>query len=47
MSQMRIRTARKSDLPVMQEIERAAGSWFRDVDMPEIAEDEPLPLRSH
>jgi ribosomal protein S18 acetylase RimI-like enzyme len=44
MSQMRIRTARKSDLPVMQEIERAAGSWFRDIGMPEIAEDEPLPL---
>jgi GNAT superfamily N-acetyltransferase len=28
----------------MQDIERAAGGWFREVGMPEIAEDEPLPL---
>lgn len=41
---MHIRAARDSDLPVMQDIERAAGSWFREIGMPEIAEDEPLPL---
>lgn len=28
----------------MQDIERAAGSLFRDIGMPEIAEDEPLSL---
>jgi len=39
---MRIRTASMSDLPVMQDIERAAGSWFREIGMPEIADDEPL-----
>jgi N-acetylglutamate synthase-like GNAT family acetyltransferase len=26
----------------MQDIERAAGSWFREIGMPEIADDEPL-----
>jgi len=41
---MRIRAARESDLAVMQDIERAAGSLFREVGMPQIAEDEPLPL---
>jgi GNAT superfamily N-acetyltransferase len=41
---VRIRVARDSDLAVMQDIERAAGGWFREVGMPEIAEDEPLPL---
>ena len=41
---MNIRTARQSDLPVLQDIERAAGSWFREIGMPEIADDEPLPL---
>jgi hypothetical protein len=39
---MRIRTASMSDLPVMQDIERAAGGWFREIGMPEIADDEPL-----
>jgi len=43
MSPMRIRAAKQSDLPVMQDIERAAGSSFREIGMPEIAEDEPLP----
>jgi GNAT superfamily N-acetyltransferase len=28
----------------MQDIERAAGGWFHEVGMPEIAEDEPLPI---
>lgn len=32
------------ELPVLQDIERAAGQCFRDIGMPEIAEDEPLPL---
>jgi N-acetylglutamate synthase-like GNAT family acetyltransferase len=39
---MRIRTASMSDLPVMQDIERAAGTLFREIGMPEIADDEPL-----
>jgi hypothetical protein len=42
MSLMRIRAAGESDLAVMQDIERAAGGWFREVGMPEIAEDEPF-----
>jgi GNAT superfamily N-acetyltransferase len=41
---MYIKAARSGDLAVMQDIERAAGSWFREVGMPEIADDEPLPL---
>jgi hypothetical protein len=44
MSAVHIRAAGESDLAVMQDIERAAGSWFREIGMPEIAEDEPLPL---
>jgi ribosomal protein S18 acetylase RimI-like enzyme len=39
-----IRPVRPAELPVLQEIERAAGERFRDVGMPEIADDEPLPL---
>jgi GNAT superfamily N-acetyltransferase len=41
---MRIRAAALEDLPVLQDIERAAGICFRDLDMPEIAEDEPPEL---
>jgi hypothetical protein len=41
---MRIRAAKQSDLAVMQDIEQAAGSSFRGIGMPEIAEDEPLPV---
>ena len=44
MSPMHIPAARESDLAVMQDIERAAESWFRQIGMPEIADDEPLPL---
>jgi ribosomal protein S18 acetylase RimI-like enzyme len=44
MSPVNIRAARDSDLPVMQDIERAAGSWFRGIGMAEIAGDEPLPV---
>lgn len=41
---MHIRTVRLEELPVLQDIERAAGQCFRDIGMPEIAEDEPLSL---
>ncbi|WP_212908342.1 GNAT family N-acetyltransferase [Streptomyces sp. TS71-3] len=41
---MRIRAVHLDELPVLQDIERAAGQCFRDVSMTEIAEDEPLPL---
>jgi GNAT superfamily N-acetyltransferase len=41
---MHIRAVRADELPVLQDIERAAGRCFRDVGMPEIADDEPLPL---
>ena len=44
MSPVHIREASERDLAVMQDIERAAGSWFRDIGMPEIADDEPLSL---
>ena len=39
-----IRAAVGADLPVLREIERAAGEAFREIGMPEIAEDEPLPV---
>lgn len=41
---MRIRVVRPDELTVLQDIERAAGECFRDIGMPEIADDEPLPL---
>jgi GNAT superfamily N-acetyltransferase len=41
---MRIRTATEADLPVMREIERAAGTAFAEVGMREIADAEPLSL---
>ncbi|RSS57868.1 GNAT family N-acetyltransferase [Streptomyces sp. WAC07061] len=41
---MRIRAVRLDELPLLQDIERAAGQCFRDIGMPEIADDEPLPL---
>ncbi|MCB5169153.1 GNAT family N-acetyltransferase [Streptomyces bambusae] len=41
---MEIREVRSEELPLLQDIERAAGRCFRDVGMPEIADDEPLPL---
>ncbi|WCD84564.1 hypothetical protein KPP03845_100887 [Streptomyces xanthophaeus] len=41
---MQIRAVRPDELPRLQEIERAAGRCFRDIGMPEIADDEPLPL---
>lgn len=39
---MRIRAVRVEELPVLRDIERAAGECFRDVGMPEIA-DSDLP----
>ncbi|MEU8624604.1 GNAT family N-acetyltransferase [Streptomyces sp. NPDC048669] len=41
---MRIRPARRSDLPLLQDIERAAGEPFRTVGMSRVADDEPPPL---
>ncbi|MFJ5776356.1 GNAT family N-acetyltransferase [Streptomyces sp. NPDC093094] len=41
---MHIRAVRLDELPLLQDIERAAGQCFRDIGMPEIADDEPLPL---
>ena len=41
---MRIRAAAEADLPVMQDIERAAGTAFAEVGMQEIADDEPPSL---
>lgn len=39
-----IRPARTDDLPQLQELEREAGSSFRDLDMSSVAEDEPPSL---
>ncbi|ANH94122.1 GNAT family N-acetyltransferase [Streptomyces sp. NPDC057197] len=41
---MRIRAVRTAELPLLQDIERAAGLCFADVGMPEIAADEPPAL---
>ncbi|WP_055711916.1 GNAT family N-acetyltransferase [Streptomyces torulosus] len=41
---MHIRAVRQDELPLLQDIEKAAGECFRDIGMPEIADDEPLPL---
>ncbi|MFD5193733.1 GNAT family N-acetyltransferase [Streptomyces sp. NPDC058357] len=41
---MRIRTARRTDLPLLQDIERAAGEPFHTLDMSSIANDDPPPL---
>jgi GNAT superfamily N-acetyltransferase len=38
---MHIRAARATDLERLRDVERAAGRAFRDVGMPEIADDEP------
>lgn len=40
---MRIRATRVEESTCLQDIERAAGACFRDIGMPEIADDEPLP----
>ncbi|KOX06259.1 GCN5 family acetyltransferase [Streptomyces sp. NRRL B-1140] len=41
---MRLRPATPAELPGLQDIERAAGAPFRDLGMPEIADDEPPTL---
>ncbi|MFI9630648.1 GNAT family N-acetyltransferase [Streptomyces sp. NPDC052042] len=41
---MLIRTARRCDLPLLQDIERAAGEPFRALGMAAVADDEPPPL---
>ncbi|MFE6093308.1 GNAT family N-acetyltransferase [Streptomyces massasporeus] len=41
---MRIRLAGRAELPALQDIERAAGAPFRELGMPEIADDEPPAL---
>ncbi|MFH8902644.1 GNAT family N-acetyltransferase [Streptomyces coeruleorubidus] len=41
---MRNRSATAAELPALQDIERAAGLPFRDLGMPEIADDEPPAL---
>ncbi|MEU6082723.1 GNAT family N-acetyltransferase [Streptomyces sp. NPDC047108] len=41
---MRIRAVRDGELPLLQDIERAAGQWFHAIGMPEIAGDAPLPV---
>ncbi|MFZ3495696.1 GNAT family N-acetyltransferase [Streptomyces sp. 5.8] len=41
---MLIRAAHIDELPLLQDIERAAGECFRTIGMPEVADDEPLPL---
>jgi hypothetical protein len=39
-----IRAVRQAELPLLRDIERAAGQPFRDLDRTEIADDEPLPV---
>ncbi len=43
---MLIRLAQPAELPYLQEIENAAGESFRDVGMPEIADDDPMSLEA-
>lgn len=40
----RIRPARDAELPLLQDLERAAGEIFRDAGMGAVADDEPPPL---
>ncbi|MFI1311946.1 GNAT family N-acetyltransferase [Streptomyces albidoflavus] len=41
---MRIRAVHQAELTTLQDIERAAGGWFREIGMAEIADDEPPPV---
>ncbi|MGW7438474.1 GNAT family N-acetyltransferase [Streptomyces sp. NPDC054849] len=41
---MTLRGVHPDELTVLQDIERAAGHCFRDIGMPEIADDEPLTI---
>ncbi|MFC0623680.1 GNAT family N-acetyltransferase [Kribbella deserti] len=41
---MQTRAVRLDELPLLQDIERAAGRYFEDIGMPEVANDEPPTL---
>ncbi|MFR9729857.1 GNAT family N-acetyltransferase [Saccharopolyspora sp. MS10] len=41
---MRVRAAVEADLAELVEVERRSGRWFRDVGMPEVAADPPMPV---
>jgi GNAT superfamily N-acetyltransferase len=41
-----IRLAQPAELPYLQEIENASGEAFREVGMPEIADDDPMSLEA-
>ena len=41
-----IRLAQAAELPYLQEIEKASGEAFREVGMPEIADDAPMSLEA-
>lgn len=41
---MKIRAAQSNELPMLRDIERAAGAMFRDIGMAAIADDEPLSI---
>jgi GNAT superfamily N-acetyltransferase len=41
-----IRVATMAELPLLLEIERASGEIFRDIGMPEIADDAPMPVET-
>ncbi|NGO70077.1 GNAT family N-acetyltransferase [Streptomyces boncukensis] len=41
---MQIRTGERHELAALQDIERAAGRWFQDIGMDEIARDDPPSL---
>ncbi|GGU41458.1 GCN5 family N-acetyltransferase [Lentzea flava] len=43
---MLIRLAQPAELPYLREIEKASGEPFRDVGMPEIADDDPMSLEA-
>lgn len=44
MHDLPIRVATMAELPLLLEIERASGEIFRDIGMPEIADDAPMPV---
>ncbi|MEJ2858333.1 MULTISPECIES: GNAT family N-acetyltransferase [unclassified Saccharothrix] len=43
---MHLRPARPDELPLLQAIEIASGEPFRAIGMPEIADDDPMPLEA-
>jgi GNAT superfamily N-acetyltransferase len=46
MDNLIIRVATMPELPLLLEIERASGEIFRDIGMPEIADDAPTPVET-